>query len=58
MKNNRKNIIHKLKNKKLEEKIKKTENQKLKKKLKKEINKNDNNKEINLKRKKQLILKS
>lgn len=47
MKNNRKNIIHKLKNKKLEEKIKKTENQKLKKKLKKEINKNDKNKEIN-----------
>jgi len=48
-------MIEKLKNKKEENKIKKTENQKLKNELKKKINKQDNNKEINRLKKKKVI---
>ena len=58
LKNNRKNIVTKLKNKKENNKIKKTENQKIKNKLKNRIKKQDNNKEVNkLKKKKPINFK-
>ena len=58
LKNNRKEIVDKLKNKKQNNSIKKTELQKTKSKLKKKINKQDNDKEIKkLKKKKPINFK-
>ncbi len=55
MKNNRKNIVNDLKNKKEKQNIKKTERQKVKNKLKRQIDKQKNNKEINKLKKKKPI---
>ena len=55
MKNNRKEIVDKLKNKKQNNSIKRTELQKTKSKLKKKINRQDNDKEIKKFKKKKTI---